>query len=55
MRFRLLMAIFSSLILPHPREVTFGKIWIGLTFVMFVPLVLATTQLTLDLVMSILG
>ena len=39
---------FVSQVLPKPREVTFGKLWIGLTFVLFVPLLGATIQIVTD-------
>jgi len=38
-----------SLSLPKPREATFGKIWIGLTIVLFFPLLIASIQLFVDL------
>ena len=42
-----ILHLFSQ-VLPKPREVTFGKLWIGLTFVLFVPLLGATIQIVTD-------
>ena len=40
--------ICFSQVLPKPREVTFGKLWIGLTFIVFFPLLAASIQIVAD-------
>ena len=46
---------FRSLILGNVRSVTFGRVWVGFTFLFFSPVIYFTVSLFVDLVTNIFG